>query len=120
MVVLSANLCRSTCPISGAGFRRGASRLRRCGAACFKLRTDVVGTFPNPAALLRRAGHALIEQHDCEDKNALFLAAVRPATRLALCPAFDPSPAARNSDTVVADTGGRVPIGAFAQAPSQS
>jgi len=29
-----------------------------------KRRTDIVGTFPTPAALLRLAGHVLIKQHN--------------------------------------------------------
>ena len=39
------------------------SRLERVNKGV-KRRTDVVDTFPNPAVLLRLAGHVLIEQHD--------------------------------------------------------
>jgi transposase-like protein len=48
-----------------------------------KRRTDVVGVLPNPAALLRRAGAVLAEQHDewaVSDRRYLAMAAVTLTT----------------------------------------
>jgi len=44
-----------------------------------KRRTDVVGVYPNPAALLRLAGSVLIEQHDewgAGDRRYFFAASM--------------------------------------------
>jgi hypothetical protein len=49
---------------SGTGRKTGPPTPSSRSTKRFKRRTDVVGVFPNPEALLRLAGAVLVETHD--------------------------------------------------------
>lgn len=60
MTAIRESLTRLIDVLSLAWSRNPLERLNKE----IKRRTNVVGTFPNPEALLRLTGHVLIEQHD--------------------------------------------------------
>jgi hypothetical protein len=70
-------------PVAHAEVDRSTNPPERLNKA-IKHRTDVVGVFPNPAALLRLAGGVLVEDHDewqVSDRRYLSegsMAAIRP------------------------------------------